>query len=74
MSAAGIRAFLPHQVGAAIGITAQSGQILNSDFGSSHAVRGLSADRELKLQACRLLADLFADSGGKRRKNAENLY
>jgi hypothetical protein len=24
--------------------------------------------------ACRLLAGLFADSGGKRRKNAENLY
>jgi hypothetical protein len=23
--------------------------------------------------ACRLLADLFADSGGKRRKKAENL-
>ncbi len=24
--------------------------------------------------ACRLLAELFADSGGKRRKNAENLH
>jgi len=25
-------------------------------------------------RACRLLAELFADLGGKRRKKAENLY
>jgi hypothetical protein len=41
-------------------------------FWDPHELMCQTETRIRALHACRLLADLFTDSGGKRRQNAEN--
>jgi hypothetical protein len=46
--------------------------LCSDDFGFGIHVKGAPETRIFACYACQLLADLFTDSGGKRRKNAEN--